>query len=77
MKSDKKKSATKKTKKLKDELSLELDGVINVVETRNGVTTRNPLDGKLCLKALVKVLSDSIQSKNLDKLIISKGQSVK
>ncbi len=44
----------------KDTLSLELDGKINLVTRKGKKTTREELDGRVCLEALLSVIMQGL-----------------
>lgn len=62
-KTKKVKKVSNKVKKsvLKRELLLELEGNIFLVEKEKGkVISREPLDGKICLEALLQVITEAV-----------------
>ena len=59
----KNKMKKKVKKKTKDEVYIELDGVVSVVDITNGKKTVTPLDSRLVLKMLKHLIEDSIKSK--------------
>lgn len=60
---------TTKKKKVKDEVYIELDGVVNIIDITNGKKTITPLDSKLVLRMLKYLLEDSVKNKlSSDKL---------
>ena len=58
------KKKVKKPKKSKSKVYLELDGSVNIVEDKNGVKSRTPIDPDLVLKALLTIITKSVKEKN-------------
>jgi hypothetical protein len=58
---------TKKTKKNEDYAYFELNGTVDLVEVKDGKTTRSTIDGKLVLQALASVLEQEMRNEDQDK----------
>jgi len=51
-----------KAKKVQDEMLLELEGVVNIVEKKNGkVVSREPLEGEVVLKCLLHFITEACE----------------